>query len=60
MLLTRQFRFPVYVNGHPDGMLVETAAGLLDDDDPETAIRREAAEETGIDVGSWSTSSTRS
>ena len=51
VLLTRQFRFPVYVNGHPDGMLVETAAGLLDDDDPETAIRREAAEETGVEVG---------
>ena len=34
VLLTRQFRFPVYVNGHPDGMLIETAAGLLDDDDP--------------------------
>lgn len=51
VLLTRQFRFPAYVNGHPDGMLVETAAGLLDDDDPETAIRREAAEETGVEVG---------
>jgi len=51
VLLTRQFRFPVYVNGHPDGMLVETAAGLLDDDDAEAAIRREAAEETGIEVG---------
>ena len=34
VLLTRQFRYPVYVNGHPDGMLVETAAGLLDADDP--------------------------
>jgi nudix-type nucleoside diphosphatase (YffH/AdpP family) len=51
VLLTRQFRFPVYVNGHPDGMLTETAAGLLDDDDPETAIRREAAEELGVPVG---------
>lgn len=51
VLLTRQFRFPVYVNGHPDGMLVETAAGLLDDDDPTTAIRREAAEETGVEIG---------
>lgn len=51
ILLTRQFRFPVYVNGHPDGMLLETAAGLLDDDDPATAIRREAAEETGVTVG---------
>jgi nudix-type nucleoside diphosphatase (YffH/AdpP family) len=51
VLLTRQFRFPAYVNGHPDGMLLETAAGLLDDDDPETAVRREAAEELGVDVG---------
>ncbi len=51
VLLTRQFRFPVYVNGHPDGMLLETAAGLLDEDDPETAIRREAAEELGVAIG---------
>ncbi|WP_315943090.1 NUDIX domain-containing protein [Microbacterium festucae] len=51
MLLTRQFRYPVYVNDHPDGMPLETAAGLLDDDDPATAIRREAAEETGVEVG---------
>ncbi|PSL38600.1 nudix-type nucleoside diphosphatase (YffH/AdpP family) [Labedella gwakjiensis] len=51
VLLTRQFRFPAYVNGHPDGMLVETAAGLLDDDSPETAIRREAEEETGVVLG---------
>ena len=51
VLLTRQFRFPVYVNGHPDGMLLETAAGLLDEDAPEVAIRREAAEETGVVVG---------
>jgi nudix-type nucleoside diphosphatase (YffH/AdpP family) len=51
VLLSRQFRFPAYVNGHPDGLLIETAAGLLDDDDPETAIRREAAEELGVQVG---------
>lgn len=51
VLLTRQFRFPAYVNDHPDGMLIEAAAGLLDDDDPETAIRREASEELGVDVG---------
>ncbi|MEU8324218.1 NUDIX domain-containing protein [Nonomuraea sp. NPDC048881] len=51
VLLTRQFRYPAYVNGHPDGMLLETAAGLLDDDAPEEAIRREAAEETGHTVG---------
>jgi nudix-type nucleoside diphosphatase (YffH/AdpP family) len=51
VLLTRQFRYPAYVNGHSDGMLIETAAGLLDDDDPETAIRREASEELGVTVG---------
>ncbi|MGY1811457.1 NUDIX domain-containing protein [Blastococcus sp. SYSU D00820] len=51
VLLTRQFRFPVYVNGHPDGLLVETAAGLLDDQDAESAMRREAEEELGVAVG---------
>ncbi|MBB2944260.1 nudix-type nucleoside diphosphatase (YffH/AdpP family) [Actinoplanes lutulentus] len=51
VLLTRQFRFPVYVNGHPDGMFVETAAGLLDGDDPAAAIRREASEELGVEIG---------
>ncbi|WP_158867004.1 NUDIX domain-containing protein [Leifsonia sp. AG29] len=53
-LLTRQFRFPVYVNGHPDGMLIESAAGLLDGDAPEEAIRREAAEELGVRIGDLS------
>lgn len=51
VLLTRQFRYPVYVNGHPDGLLLEAAAGLLDDDAPEIAIRREAEEELGVTLG---------
>ncbi len=51
VLLTKQFRYPAYVNDHPDGVLLETAAGLLDDDEPEAAIRREAMEETGHRVG---------
>ncbi|MCX4672642.1 NUDIX domain-containing protein [Streptomyces sp. NBC_01381] len=51
VLLTRQFRLPAYVNGHPDGMLLETAAGLLDGERPQEAIRREAAEETGHVIG---------
>ncbi len=51
VLLTRQFRLPAYVNGHPDGMLIEAAAGLLDSDAPEGAVRREAAEETGHVIG---------
>ena len=51
VLLTRQFRWPAYANGHPDGMLIETPAGLLDQEEPEAAIRREAEEETGVRVG---------
>lgn len=46
VILTRQFRFPAYVNAH-SGLLIETCAGLLDQDDPVTSIQREAAEETG-------------
>ena len=51
VLLSRQFRYPVYANHHLDGMLIEAAAGLLDGQDPATAIRREAAEELGVEVG---------
>ena len=51
VLLTRQLRWPAYVNDHPDGMLIEFAAGLLDADDPETAVRREAYEELGVRLG---------
>ena len=50
IILTRQFRLPVLLNGHPDGLLLEAPAGLLDADDPVTAIRREAEEETGFKV----------
>jgi nudix-type nucleoside diphosphatase (YffH/AdpP family) len=49
VILTRQFRFPAFVNGHP-GLLIETAAGLLDDLTPEERIKAEAEEETGYRV----------
>ena len=49
VVLTRQFRFPAFVNGH-DGMLIEAAAGLLDDASPEERIRLEAEEETGYRI----------
>ncbi|WP_374652219.1 NUDIX domain-containing protein [Dongia sp.] len=49
VLLTRQFRFPAYVNGHPEP-LIEVCAGLLDEADPVTAIVKEAAEECGVVV----------
>lgn len=50
VILTRQFRLPAYVNGSPDGMLIEAAAGLLDDDDALTAIVRETEEEAGYRI----------
>lgn len=50
VILTRQFRMPTYVNGNASGMMIEAAAGLLDKDAPEAAIRREAEEETGYKV----------
>ncbi len=50
VLLTRQFRLPTYVNGNKDGMLIETCAGLLDENNPEDCIRKETEEETGFVV----------
>jgi nudix-type nucleoside diphosphatase (YffH/AdpP family) len=46
VVLTRQFRLPAFINGCTDGHLIEACAGLLDGDDPETCIRKEAEEET--------------
>lgn len=51
VILTRQFRFPVFINGHEDD-LIEAAAGLLDNMDPESRIKAEAEEETGFNVSS--------
>ena len=41
---------PAYVNGYDD-LLIEAAAGLLDDESPEVRIRAEAEEETGYRLG---------
>ncbi|MBD3884558.1 NUDIX domain-containing protein [Phormidium tenue FACHB-886] len=49
VILTRQFRYPAYVNGHP-GMLIEACAGLLEQADPETCIKQETEEETGYRI----------
>ncbi|MBC9931785.1 GDP-mannose pyrophosphatase NudK [Chitinophaga qingshengii] len=50
VILTRQFRMPTYINGNPDGMLIEACAGLLEKVNPEECIRREAEEETGYRI----------
>lgn len=50
VILTCQFRLPSYVNGNPDGMLIEACAGLLDKDNAEDCIKKEAEEETGFRI----------
>jgi GDP-mannose pyrophosphatase NudK len=50
VILTKQFRLPTYINGNESGMLIECCAGLLDQDNPETAIIRETEEETGYKI----------
>jgi len=49
VILVRQIRFVTYLDGyaHP---LLEVCAGMLDRDDPETAIIREAEEEIGYRI----------
>jgi nudix-type nucleoside diphosphatase (YffH/AdpP family) len=51
VLLVRQFRLPVFLNPgsetRGDGMLIEVCAGLLDVENPEAGVRREAEEELG-------------
>ncbi len=50
VVLVRQFRYPAYVNGYDD-LLIEAAAGLLDNETPEVRIRAEVEEETGYRLG---------
>jgi GDP-mannose pyrophosphatase NudK len=50
IILIRQFRLPTYLNGNDSGFLIETCAGLLDKDDPETCIKKEILEETGYQL----------
>src|SRR5258706_1939019 len=50
VILTRQFRLPTFINGNENGMLIEACAGLLDEDQPEVAIKRETEEETGFRI----------
>jgi len=50
VVLTKQFRMPTYVNGNETGYMIEVCAGLLDDDNPEDCIKKEAEEETGYRI----------
>ncbi|KRR13564.1 GDP-mannose pyrophosphatase [Bradyrhizobium jicamae] len=50
VVLTRQFRLPTYLAGYDD-LMIEAAAGMLDDASPEHRIRAEAEEEIGYRLG---------
>src|SRR5712672_928092 len=50
VVLVKQFRYPAYVNGYDD-LMIEAAAGLLDNASPESRIRAEAEEESGYRLG---------
>lgn len=50
VILTKQFRIPTYLNGHADGHMIETPAGKLEQEDPESCIKREVLEETGYQL----------
>ncbi|MGZ5937905.1 MAG: GDP-mannose pyrophosphatase [Rhizomicrobium sp.] len=49
VVLTRQFRLPAFLNGNRD-LLIEAAAGMLDDAAPDIRIKAEAEEETGYHI----------
>lgn len=49
VLLTRQFRLPVFLNGGLEA-LIEAPAGLLEGAKPAVRMREELIEETGYDV----------
>jgi GDP-mannose pyrophosphatase NudK len=50
VLLTRQFRMPVYLRHPAESMLLECCGGILDDPNPEVTLRHEAVEELGIEL----------
>jgi ADP-ribose pyrophosphatase len=49
VVLVKQFRLAPHLHGEP-AFMIETPAGLLDGEEPEAAIRREAMEETGFQI----------
>jgi nudix-type nucleoside diphosphatase (YffH/AdpP family) len=51
VILTKQFRLPVWWNKHPTGMFTEACAGKVErDEDPTECIVRETEEETGYQI----------
>ena len=50
VVLVKQFRVSAYLNGCKSGFVIETCAGMLDKDNPETCVIREIEEETGYRI----------
>ncbi len=50
ILLTRQFRMPVYLRHPAESMLLECCGGILDNADPEVTLRHEALDELGLEL----------
>jgi nudix-type nucleoside diphosphatase (YffH/AdpP family) len=50
VVLIKQFRWPAFELGYKE-LLIETIAGKLDGNDPESCVRREAMEEAGVALG---------
>lgn len=50
VILTKQFRMPTYLNGNDNGMMIEVCAGVLDGDNPERCVIKEAEEEIGYRI----------
>jgi GDP-mannose pyrophosphatase NudK len=50
VVLSKQFRFPAFANGHANGILIEACAGLLDGADAATRIQHEIREELGFQI----------
>lgn len=50
VILIKQYRLAAHLNGHPDGFLLETCAGLLEDKNPVATIIKEIYEETGVRI----------
>ncbi len=50
VVLIEQFRLAALLNGHPSGVITEVCAGLVENNDAVTTIKKEIKEETGITV----------
>ena len=50
VILTRQFRMPTHLNGNEGGQLIETPAGSVENESPESNIVREVEEEVGLRI----------